>query len=122
MKYRYALSSLFLSSALSVSAALAEPRKSVEADLENAARAYAEGRYAQAAVLAEGALAAISAKAPLVIENFYAVAAEADYFGGFGPRAHNIHDSGETLYFYMEPKNVVFASNGEKCIGVFPSI
>jgi hypothetical protein len=58
-------------------------------------------------------------KAPLAIEEFHLVRREADHFGGFEPRANNIYESAEAIYFYLEPKNIVFVKKGEMYAGGF---
>lgn len=97
----------------------AMPESSVEATLQNASSAYSSGKYTESIKLIEEALDEVRLKAPLTIENFYPVRREAPYFGSFGPRANTIYESNEVLYFYLEPKNIVFVKKGETYIGGF---
>ena len=98
---------------------MSETKDSVEAKLQNAETVYSSGKYAESIKLIEEALEEIRIKAPLTIENFYPVRREANYFGAFEPRANNVYESGEALYFYLEPKNIVFVKKGETYTGGF---
>jgi hypothetical protein len=91
----------------------------VEAKLQEASSAYSSGKFAESVKLIEEALEEARLKAPLVIENFYPIRREAPYFGSFEPRANNIYESNEVLYFYLEPKNIVFVQRGEIYTGGF---
>ncbi|HEX9831444.1 MAG: hypothetical protein ACRENT_05265 [Thermodesulfobacteriota bacterium] len=97
----------------------AMPQSSVETKLQSASTAYSTGKYVESIKLIEEALQEVSAKAPLVIENFHPIRREAPYFGSFEPRANNIYESSEVLYFYLEPKNIVFLKKGETYTGGF---
>lgn len=92
---------------------------SVETKLQNASSAYSSGKYAESAELIEQALDEVKMKAPLTIKNFCPVRKKADYFGAFEPRGSNTYESAEALYFYLEPKNVVFVKKGETYTGGF---
>ncbi|HWP90575.1 MAG TPA: hypothetical protein VNN20_00030 [Thermodesulfobacteriota bacterium] len=92
---------------------------SVEVKLQEASTAYSSGKYAESVKFIEEALEEVRLKAPMVIENFYPVRREAPYFSAFEPRANNIYESNEVLYFYLEPKNIVFVKKGETYTGGF---
>ena len=98
---------------------MSESKNSVEEKLQNASTSYSSGNYVESVKLLEEALQEVRIKAPLVIENFYPVRREAPYFGSFEPRANNIYESNEVLYFYLEPKNIVFVKKGETYTGGF---
>jgi len=98
---------------------MSESKSTVEEKLQNASTAYSSGNYSESVRLLEEALQEVRLKAPLVIENFYPIRREAPYFGSFEPRGNNIYETNEVLYFYLEPKNIVFVKKGETYIGGF---
>jgi hypothetical protein len=51
--------------------------------------------------------------APMVIKSFTAISRPAEYFGNYEPRKSNVFRRGEKLYFYGEPKNIVFAKSAK---------
>jgi hypothetical protein len=51
--------------------------------------------------------------APMVIKSFTAISKPAEYFGNYEPRKSKVFRRGEKLYFYGEPKNIVFAKNAK---------
>ena len=57
-------------------------------------------------------------EAPLVVQNFMVVKAPVPYFGGYEPRGNANFKSGEEMFFYGEPRNLVFpkGSNGKYTI------
>jgi len=87
--------------------------------LQNASNAYSSGNYAESAKLIEEALEEVRLKAPLAIENFYPLRRKAEYFGAFEPRANSTYETNEVIYFYLEPKNIVFVKKGEIYTGGF---
>jgi hypothetical protein len=99
--------------------AISQTPDSVEAKLQGAATAYSSGNYVQSVKLLEEALEQVRLKAPLTIENFYPVRRKAEFFGAFEPRSTNVYETGEELYFYLEPKNIVFVKKGETYTGGF---
>jgi len=119
MKFLKFLSVLLVLVCIMGTKAMSETKDSVEAKLQNASNAYSSGKFIESIELIEEALEEIRLKTPLNIENFYPVRREADYFGAFEPRANNIYESGERLYFYLEPKNIVFVKKGETYTGGF---
>jgi hypothetical protein len=116
MRFIKLLFILFLTSTMGIRV-MAE--SSVETKLQNASSAYSSGKYAESAELIEQALEEVKVKAPLTVKNFYPVRRKADYFGAFEPRESNVYESAEALYFYLEPKNVVFVKKGEAYTGGF---
>lgn len=51
-------------------------------------------------------------EAPLVVQNFMVVKAPVQYFGGYEPRGNANFSSGEDMFFYGEPRNLVFPKGG----------
>ena len=51
--------------------------------------------------------------APIVVVPFVAVKEPAQYFGNYEPRANTVYERGEKMYFYGEPKNLMFPKNAK---------
>ncbi|MGH8496528.1 MAG: hypothetical protein ACREVN_10385 [Gammaproteobacteria bacterium] len=100
-------------------AATAIAAEPFESNLGEAANAYAAGDYLGSVARLEEALAAARHKAPLDIRNFYSVEEKADYYGHFEPRTDNVYTANPTLFYYLEPKNLVFARSEDTYTGGF---
>lgn len=55
----------------------------------------------------ERALETARNNAPLALEPFLPVARPAKYYGNYESRPNAVYRSGEKMYFYLEPKNLV---------------
>ncbi len=51
--------------------------------------------------------------APMVVKPFMAVVKPAQYFGDYEPRANTVYGRGEQLFFYGEPKNLLYPKNAK---------
>ena len=67
------------------------------ADIETLERQLAEAREA----------------APMVVKPFMAVSKPAAYFGDYEPRPNTVYNRSEKLYFYGEPKNLLYPKNAK---------
>jgi hypothetical protein len=52
-------------------------------------------------------------EAPIAVAPFLAVQKPAEYFGGYEPRKDLTYRKGEKMFFYAEPKNLIFPKNGQ---------
>ena len=52
-------------------------------------------------------------EAPMVVKPFLAVTKPAAYFGDYEPRANTVYSRSEKLYFYGEPKNLLYPKNAK---------
>ena len=61
----------------------------------------------------ERQLAQAREAAPMVVTPFMAVAKPAQYFGDYEPRKDTVYSRNEELYFYGEPKNLLYPKNAK---------
>ena len=78
-----------------------------------AAAAAKSGDHAAALDALDKALEQVQAEAPLMLKQFTMVKEPAKYFGGYEARAGATFGSGENMYFYVEPKNLVYPRNAK---------
>jgi hypothetical protein len=96
-------------SAVAACCSLAAPATAADigALLSSAGSAAESGEHAAAVEALEQALERVRIEAPLLVNPFLVVARPADFYGDYAPREDAVFRSGEPLYFYMEPKNLV---------------
>ena len=51
--------------------------------------------------------------APITVVPFVAVTKPAPYYGGYEPRKDNVFRKGEKMFFYAEPKNLIYPRNAQ---------
>ncbi len=78
-----------------------------------AAAAAKSGDHAAALDALDKALEQVQTEAPLMLKQFTMVKEPAKYFGGYEARTDATFRSGEKMYFYVEPKNLVYPRNSK---------
>ena len=73
-----------------------------------AAAAAKSGDHKAALEALENALEQVQTEAPLMLRQFTMTKAPAKYFGGYETRTDTTVRSGEEMYFYVEPRNLVY--------------
>jgi hypothetical protein len=86
--------------------------------LDRAKAAATGGDFEKAIDALETALGQLRREAPLRLDPFVLVVRPAKGYGAYEPRTGTIFRRGETMYFYVEPKNVVIPTSGRGNKGV----
>jgi hypothetical protein len=85
----------------------------VGAQIEAAKAALARKDHGKTVAALEQALAEARQAAPLTAQPFLLVTGKAPIYGAYEPRPDNVFGGDEEMYFYFEPKNLVYPKNAQ---------